>query len=180
MAINTNVTPATYMDAIATYHPTVKATSAGSGNDYDYLETVPDVGSDPLPPKATLDAEVLTMNRERMWRAIQAERDRRQANGVKVGDNWFHSDNTSRIQQIALVIFGANLPTGIMWKTLNGAFVPMTNQLAVQIFQYSAAQDVAIFTVAEQHKAAMLALANPLEYDFSGGWPPTYTGSILL
>ena len=67
-----------------------------------------------------------------------------------------------------------------MWKTLNGAFVQMSNALALQIFQSSAAQDVAIFTVAEQHKAAMLALANPLEYDFSGGWPPTYTGSILL
>lgn len=179
MPINTAVQPATYMDAIAIHYPNVMATSIGSGNDYDHLQ--PEEGSSvPIPSKAELDAVVLTMNRERMWRAIQAERDRRQSNGVKVGDNWFHSDNTSRIQQMALVIFGSNLPANIMWKTLNGAFVEMTNALALQIFQSSAAQDVAIFTVAEQHKAAMLALANPLEYDFSGGWPPTYTGSILL
>lgn len=179
MPINTNVQPATYMDAIALHYPNVMAYCTGSGNDYDYVY-VDESSPEPLPSKATLDAHVLTMNRERMWRAIQAERDRRQGNGVKVGDNWFHSDNTSRIQQIALVIFGSNLPANIMWKTLNGAFVQMSNALALQIFQSSAAQDVAIFTVAEQHKAAMLALANPLEYDFSGGWPPTYTGSILL
>lgn len=179
MPINTSIEPATYMDAIALHFPNVMATSIGSGNDYDNIHE--DEGSpEQIPPKTELDALVLTMNREKMWRAIQAERDRRQANGVKVGDNWFHSDNSSRIQQLALVIFGSNIPANIMWKTMDGVFVEMSSTLALQIFQYSAAQDVAIFTAAEIHKAAMMALANPLEYDFSGGWPPTYTGSILL
>jgi hypothetical protein len=116
------------------------------------------------------------MNRERIWRAIQARRDWQRSNGVKVDDNWFHSDDASRIQQLALVMFGASLPSGIMWKTMNGTLVPMTHSLALRIFQNSAAQDIAIFTVAEGHKAAMLARPNPIGYDFSGGWPPTYMG----
>jgi hypothetical protein len=122
----------------------------------------------------------LEQRRLTMWQKIKDERDRRQASGVKVGENWFHSDNSSRIQQIALVIFGANLPENIMWKTLNGAFVEMTPTLAVQLFQSSAASDMAIFAVAEYHKAAMILAPNPDTYNYLTGWPPTYEGSHLL
>ena len=71
----------------------------------------------------------------------QSERDRRKHDGgYKVGTNWFHSDDTSRIQQIALTIMGANMPANIMWKTMSGSFVLMTPTLAGQIFQAAAAR----------------------------------------
>lgn len=166
-----------YVEIIGEEYPNISVSC--SGNPLIY-ENIIHAGGDPLPSKEELDAAILNKIRLRKWRAIQAERDRRKANGVKIGDNWFHSDDSSRIQQIALVIFGENLPANIMWKTLNGTFVEMTPTLAIQIFQASAAQDIAIFTVAEQHKAAMMVSENPAEYDFSAGWPETYTGSLLL
>lgn len=123
--------------------------------------------------------DITEWKRNVIWKKIQAERDRRKAGGVKVGDHWFHSDDSSRIQQLALVIFGANLPSNIMWKTMSGAFVEMTPTLIQQIFQASAAQDITIFTAAETHKAQMMASPDPEAYDFSGGWPDTmYTGPL--
>jgi hypothetical protein len=58
--------------------------------------------------------------------------------GYVVGGHWFQSDSASRIQQLSLVVMGANLPPGIQWKTLAGTFVAMTQTLAVQIFQTAA------------------------------------------
>jgi hypothetical protein len=83
------------------------------------------------------------------------------------------SDDSSRIQQIGLVMMGASLPP-LQWKTLGGSFVTMTPVLAGQIFQTTAANDVAIFTRAERHRALMMGTPNPTAYNFLGGWPPTF------
>lgn len=104
-------------------------------------------------------------------RQIKADRDRRKSTGTPVGAHAFHSDPDSRIQQIGLVMMGAALPAGIMWKTVGGAFVEMTPTLAGQIFQATAARDVALFAAAEAHIAAAAASADPLAYSFSAGWP---------
>lgn len=117
--------------------------------------------------QAELHAAALVVVTQR----IKAERDRRKVAGTPVGANTFHSDPDSRIQQIGLVMMGAALPAGVMWKTLNGGFVEMTPTLAGQIFQATAARDVAIFAAAEAHIAAAAASADPLAYDFSAGWP---------
>lgn len=170
--------PASYIDVLSLEYPNVQASALGDGTDYEYLHVDP--AGDPLPSKSVLDARRDYWTRVWVWQAIKAERDARQQNGVRVGNNWFHSDVSSRIQQLALVIFAANLPPGIQWKCLDGAFVTMTPTLAVQIFQASAASDIAIFTIAETHKAQMMASVNPLSYDYSTGWPPTYNGSLLL
>lgn len=129
------------------------------------------------PTEEEYAALVLQQQKDEMWRAIQAERDRRTANGVRVGVNWFHSDTPSRIQQLGLVIMGAGLPSGIMWKTMGGQFVQMTPQLAGQIFQTVAGTDQAIFATAEVHKVQMYATADPLSYNFlssTPAWPPTF------
>lgn len=161
----------TYIDAIATNWPTVQAYCEGDGTDYDSLI----VESGPaLPAKPDLDAWISDRIKALKWDEIKAERDRRKVSGVKVGANWFHSDDASRIQQLGLVMFGAGLPANVQWKTLTGAFVTMTPTLAQQIFGAVAASDMAIFTVAETHKAAMLASADPKNYDFSAGWPQEY------
>lgn len=107
-----------------------------------------------------------------IWEAIKAERDRRaDTGGYLAGGKWFHSDQKSRSQQLGLVLLGASIPAGLQWKTMDGSFIEMTPALAQQILGAAAASDIAIFTAAEMHKAAMEASAEPAAYDFSGGWP---------
>lgn len=108
------------------------------------------------------------------WGRIKAERDRRKAGGVKIGDKWFHTDDASRIQQLALVMMGAGLPAGLQWKTMDGSFITMPPRLAQQIFAGSAASDQAIFAVAETHRAAMEASTDPASYNYLTGWPKIY------
>ena len=110
----------------------------------------------------------------RVWGNIKSERERRKAGGVKVGDKWFHSDDASRIQQLALVMMGAGLHAGLQWKTMDGSFITMTPALAQQVFTGQAASDQTIFAVAEGHRLAMEASADPAAYDYSHGWPKVY------
>lgn len=109
------------------------------------------------------------------WERIKTERDRRKYLGVKVGQHWFHSDDPSRIQQLALAMMGASIPDGLAWKTLTTTpppvFVEMTPALAQGIFTATAASDAAIFGAAEAHRMAMEASATPESYDCTSGWP---------
>ena len=120
----------------------------------------------PAPTRAELTAEALGR--------IKAERDGRKAGGVKVGAKWFHSDDASRIQQLALVMMGASLPAGLQWKTMDGSFITMTQALAGNVFAAAAASDQTVFAAAETHRVAMEASADPASYDYSGGWPKIY------
>lgn len=117
----------------------------------------------------------LDVHQAQAWERIKAERERRRVGGVKVGSHWFHSDDSSRIQQLALSMTGAGMPAGIQWKTLTltppPVFVKMTPALAGQIFMAVAAWDQAVFAAAEAHRIAMEASAEPGVYDFAGGWP---------
>lgn len=123
----------------------------------------------PTPPAPLIDRQ------NAAWERIKTERDRRKSLGVKVGAHWFHSDDPSRIQQLALAMMGAAIPAGLQWKTLTTTpppvFVAMTPALAQGIFQATAASDGAIFGAAETHRMAMEASPTPESYDFSGGWP---------
>ncbi len=117
----------------------------------------------------------LSQRQTAAWERIKHERDRRKVLGVKVGAHWYHSDDSSRIQQLALAMMGAAIPAGLQWKTLTTTsppvFVEMTPALAQGIFQATAASDAAIFAAAEAHRVAMEAMSDPENYDFSGGWP---------
>jgi hypothetical protein len=108
------------------------------------------------------------------WEAIKAERERRRVGGMRIGADWFHSDDPSRIQQIALTVMGASIPAGLQWKTMTGGFVTMTPALAGQIFTSQVMRDQAIFTVAEKHRVAMSTADNPLEYNIMADWPEMY------
>lgn len=109
------------------------------------------------------------------WNRIKTERDRRtEQGGYKVGTKWFHSDQKSRSQQLGLVLLGASIPAGLQWKTMDGSFVAMTQQLAGQVLAAAAASDQAIFAAAEAHRQAMEASADPAAYDFSAGWPKVF------
>lgn len=116
----------------------------------------------------------LSDQRALVWERIKARREAVKAAGVPLAGKWFHSDDGSRIQQLGLVMMGAAIPDGLQWKTMDGSFVTMTQTLAGQVFAATAARDVAVFAVAEQHRAALNAAADPLTYDWSGGWPATF------
>lgn len=162
-----------YIFAIGVGFPGVNCHCEGEGEVYENI--VWDSG-DPLPSRATLDAWILQYVKDQMWIKIMDLRNKIRSSGVKVGTIWIDSDDTSRIQQLALVILGSNLPANIMWKTLNGTFVEMTPTFATQLFMASVVHDQTIYGVAEYHKAAMLASADPGNYDYTTGWPETYTG----
>jgi hypothetical protein len=163
-----------YITAIGEGFPNTQCYVVGNGSVY---EDIIWAQGDPIPDKATLDAWIAAKVKADMWKLIQAERDRRKASGVQVGGNWFHSDDTSRIQFLGLLMYGANMPAGIMWKTMSGSFVQMTPTLAQQIFGTIGAKDTAIFTVAETHKAQMNASSDPASYNYLTGtptWPTVY------
>ena len=111
---------------------------------------------------------------DEIWQRIKNERDRRKSLGVKAGGLWFHSDDASRIQQLALVMMGANMPSGIQWKSMGEEYALMTPALAMQIFTATTTLDQVLFSKAAEHRAAMLAAPVPSEYDFSTGWPAHY------
>jgi hypothetical protein len=107
--------------------------------------------------------------------AIKSARDRRSIQGgYMVGEKWFHSDPKSRSQQYGLVLLGTNIPENLQWKTMDGSFVTMNQQLAQQIISAARVSDQAIFSAAELHKFAMQTSADPASYDFSTGWPKAY------
>ena len=160
-----------YIDIIGRKYPGVWVSTQGD----TYGDLVVESGSLILPDQTTLDAAILQDVKDTMTALILTERWRRTSTGgYKVGSSWFHSDDTSRIQQLGLVMMGAGMPAGIMWKTMSGSFVLMTPTLAGQIFQSAAASDLTLFAVAESKKVAMMALTNPLSYDPLAGWPKIY------
>ena len=119
---------------------------------------------------------------EKTWKKISAERDRRKSSGVKAQGHWFHSDDSSRIQQLALMLMGQNMPPSIQWKTLSATkspvFVQMTPTLALEIFLNTANSDNLIFKAAEIHRQQMILLENPAEYDYSINWPASFEDNL--
>lgn len=103
------------------------------------------------------------------WAKIKQLRDElTEDGGCLVAGKWFHSDVKSKQQQMALVMMGASIPASLMWKTLDGSFVVMTQALAAELFAAQAAREQAIFAHAETLKADIAA-------DITQGWPARYT-----
>lgn len=163
-----------YINAISNGFPNTQVSYQGNVADNIYENLIHEQG-DPIPSKEVLDAWIDAKVKTEMWERIKEERDKRKTyGGYTVGSYWFHSDDTSRIQQLALVMLGANMPGNIMWKTMSNDFVLMTPTLASQIFQAAMMSDMTLFTIAEQKKAVMLASQTPGDYNYLSGWPPAY------
>jgi hypothetical protein len=129
------------------------------------------------PTQAEQDVLAVATTRQAKWELIKAERERRRQGGILVSGNWYHSDDTSRIQHIGLLLMGANMPTGIMWKTMPNSFVEMTPALAVSIFNAIGQKDMQIFAIAEQHRQQLFASPNPDTYDHlntAPAWPQVF------
>lgn len=132
------------------------------------------VADDAVAVQALIDGyDPLPAARSAAWARIQDERERRKGAGYMAGGYRFHSDRDSRIQQLGLVLMGSSAPA-VPWKTLGSGFVTMTPTLAQQIFQATAAADMALHAAAESKLAAVNALTDfqAIEsYDATAGWP---------
>lgn len=116
-----------------------------------------------------------------VWAQIQAIRDYKTGGGIHLAGSgyWFNTDPASRIQYLALMMLGANMPAGIMWKTMTGAFVQMTPSLVTQVFGTLVQSDQTIFAHAETLKAQMMASADPSLFDFTAGWQTVYADTLV-
>lgn len=147
----------------------------GASFDFD-SDGVMTVTPAPIPSAAEVRAKAAG----EAWGAIKAERDRRKAGGVMIGGKWFHTDDPSRIQYGILdsKATRASLPATVVlhpaWKTMSSEKTPMTVAVLRQILDAGIVYEGAVFDVAETHRAAMEASADPAAYDFSGGWPMVF------
>jgi len=127
-----------------------------------------------------------------IWKLIRDKRFEVSCGGVLVSGHWYHTDTISKVQHLGnkdtardMLDAGAQ-PTDalldpvtgnpIVWKTMGGAFVPMTIQIALDVARAAKALELAAFAAAEAHRAALQQAADPASYDFSGGWPAIYQG----
>lgn len=140
----------------------------------------------PAPTAPELAAADLEVTRLKVWSEIKDERDRRSEAGCQVGGQWFHNDLKSRSQWERMANRSAALSDNdpylvegdqVAWKTMSGAFIPLTAGLIRQVVDAFEVQEVATFKAAEIHRAAMVGAADPLDYDYSGDWPAIYQGS---
>ncbi len=149
----------------------------------------PDTTDHPRPtPFHEWNGFLWTPNLERIkadkWESIKAERDRRSEAGCRVAGQWFHNNLKSRTQwermanrATTLVDADPYLVDGeqVAWKTMSGAYVPLTAGLIRQVVDAFEVQEVATFKAAETHRAKMEAAADPSAYDYAGDWPDIYS-----
>ena len=117
--------------------------------------------------------EEIEAERINKWRQIEAMREEKYNNGVKVGEYWFQTSAWSKINYMGAAMLGEAFP-GTNWKTMTGELVWLTGQLAGQIMAAIASQTDAIFNAAQTHKDAMMSSEDPSIYDFSTDWPETF------
>ncbi len=120
-------------------------------------------------------AKLKDEQQDEMWERIKAKRADNLRHGVYVKsvDKWFHTDDNSRTQYIALAVM-PRLPEKLPWKTMNNSFVNMNKALLGELMEQMLIDEQADFANAERHKAAMEKAENPLEYDYSDGWTANF------
>lgn len=123
-----------------------------------------------IKPKISID-----LIRIELWERTKAERDHRTyTGGYLASGKWFHSDTFSRSQQLGLVLMGANIPSGLMWKTMDGSFIEMTQSLAQEIFQAAVTSDSNFFSYAESLRQQIENIEDPESISIFTGWPPIF------
>lgn len=111
------------------------------------------------------------------WEEIKALRTKHTEGGVYLStiDKWFHSDMPSKMQVqtfILLLLMGEYQATA--WKTMDGSFVNLDAMTLKQLFKELITNELAAFKVAEIHRNLCTNSDNPLAYDTSTMWSPTY------
>lgn len=119
--------------------------------------------------------QIKRQQQHEMWDGIKQKRHTITRGGVYVPSvkKWFHTDDSSRTQYLALQIL-PQLPSDLMWKTMDNSFVKLTKSLLTELAMTILQSEQADFANAERHRVAMLKADNPLEYDYSTGWSEIY------
>jgi hypothetical protein len=110
--------------------------------------------------------------------------------GILIGTYWLPTDPDSRIEYIILKDLardlyesGYGIDTPIIvdgdeveLESMDGVFVVATIRKVKILIKTLQALDRRLRRVAKYHIAQMLLAENPLQYDYSTGWPPSYPG----
>lgn len=125
-------------------------------------------------PKLDLQAQKQQLQQQ-AWEMIKQKRHDNARGGVFVKSigKWFHNDDPTRTQYLALQVL-PSLPDNLLWKTMDNEFVPMTKALLNEIAMTMLVEEQDDFANAERHRLAMLKADNPLDYDYSAGWSRTH------
>lgn len=108
--------------------------------------------------------------------------------GYKAQGTWFHSDLTSRSQQIGLLRIADQMmsegaqptdpfmtPNGpLTWKGMGGSSVTMTPSLAYDIFAAASMQDQVLHAHGEYLIHLINEAEDPSDVDIHSGWPETF------
>lgn len=112
------------------------------------------------------------------WGGIKAERLKQTTSGVYVPsvDKVFHTDDVSVIQynNIGNMIALDNFEP-IQWKVKDNTWITLTEEVFKDLQKAMVQNTNRIYQVAEEHKANMMEIDNPEDYDYSTGWNDTYT-----
>ena len=175
-----------YIDILGKFFPDVEAWCIGDPTNIADIQL--QEGSPPLPTQAQFDAAHLKIRQDAKWADISNERDRRYYQGVYItgvdGElYWFWTDVETRarysIYDIAIRAAGLTDDNVLdNWKTMTGAFTPMTVRQLYRVITAAMANEKVIFNLGETKKAEMLALADPDTYDHLSGWPLCYSDTL--
>ena len=120
-----------------------------------------------------LDAYKLMEDQSVAWENIKQRRYETVTSGVYIPsvDSWFHTDNVSvtTYSTIAGMIALDNYEP-VEWKTMDNTWLLLTETLFKELQNVISIKTSTNYAIAERHKAAMLKVDNPLEYDYSEGW----------
>lgn len=122
-------------------------------------------------------------------RKILEERDQRlETSGFKVGEYWFYSDRDNRgdIRDYfnALESYDPDdihatlVQGGISWSLMDGSSIDITPLFLYTMYPAMLLSRKKIFDISKQHMKALRKSKDPLNYDYSSGWPKTYEGEM--
>lgn len=120
-----------------------------------------------------LDAYKYLENQDKVWGLIKERRLQAVTSGVYVEsvDKTFHTDEVSvtTYSTIAGMIALDNYEP-LQWKVMDNTWLLLTESLFKELQTAMSVKTNLNYVVAEHHKAVMLKVTNPLEYDYSKGW----------
>lgn len=131
----------------------------------------------PADAQAFIDAyDALAWARDQKWQQIKTKREAVKYAGVPIASvgKTIDTDEGARSQQLGLVLMGASIPSGLMWKFADNSFAPMTPTLAAEVLAATAARDMAVFAVAEGFRSQIGAMSDwqaVIALDITAGWP---------
>ncbi|AAZ18305.1 hypothetical protein Psyc_0442 [Psychrobacter arcticus 273-4] len=125
-------------------------------------------------PEPIIDPKVTkVLEQDKVWDSIKRKRLSQITNGVLVEsvNKTFHTDSMSAIQYSTIAGMAAmGTYQTVNWKVMDNSWVLLTVELLKELQVAISVKTNTNYEVAEQHKAAMLLVDNPLEYDYSTNW----------